>query len=394
MARKMLAKHPDDLPRLIDFSDPKSFASFTLRERMPRVAAGVAMQPHWPPSVRSALAALKATLPCGEVPAVAVSSSQDRDYWEPWLAARSGRRWSELGFLEAEFVFYRAVFEIVTAAHGPFVDPYAEQKRKDVAKALVTAPRLARDVALVDRWTLPHVTTAVSAALLGNTADLSQLVPSRMEAEGRAPLVNDVEAFFAHVTAEPLVLIDVVLDNAGEELVADLALVGFLLRSLPQASVRLHAKPYPMFVSDATVADVRHAIDELTSSASPETSAWGRSLSALEHADRLSIVAEEFWGRPDTLAEMPVALRQALQSATAIVLKGDLNYRRYVGDRSWSPMSPITSHRVRSLPPVLSIRVLKSDVVVGLDPEVAEKASLEDPEWLHNGRYSIVQYFR
>lgn len=41
-------------------------------------------------------------------------------------------------------------------------------------------------------------------------------------------------------------------------------------------------------------------------------------------------------------------------------------------------------------PPVLSLRTIKSDVVVGIPQEVAERLDLEEPGWKISGKYAVV----
>lgn len=41
-------------------------------------------------------------------------------------------------------------------------------------------------------------------------------------------------------------------------------------------------------------------------------------------------------------------------------------------------------------PPVVSLRTVKSDVVVGVDNEVAETLDKEEPGWRISGKYAVV----
>jgi hypothetical protein len=75
------------------------------------------------------------------------------------------------------------------------------------------------------------------------------------------------------------------------------------------------------------------------------------------------------------------------------VLKGDLNYRRYVEDRAWPHDTAASDLWLSDLPPVLALRVLKSEVAVGLERDVTEDLSRTEPDWLFNGRNAVVQLF-
>ena len=109
-----------------------------------------------------------------------------------------------------------------------------------------------------------------------------------------------------------------------------------------------------------------------------------------ERAGRLLLCDDAFWATPLTFAEMTSPLREQLASSRVLILKGDLNYRRYVQDRMWPLDSPAARHRVPSLPPALALRVLKSELAVGLSAEVVAKLHAAD---LYDGKNSIIQQF-
>jgi hypothetical protein len=85
---------------------------------------------------------------------------------------------------------------------------------------------------------------------------------------------------------------------------------------------------------------------------------------------------------------MPADLGDQFSAATVTVLKGDLNYRRLVGDRGWPPGTPFGCATAYFPGPVAAVRTLKSDVVTGIDPAVV--ATLE-PGWRTSGTHGLVQ---
>jgi hypothetical protein len=91
---------------------------------------------------------------------------------------------------------------------------------------------------------------------------------------------------------------------------------------------------------------------------------------------------------------MPDGLREELSNADLVISKGDANYRRLLGDRHW-PYTANFEDIVNYFPTsLLVLRTLKSELVVGLDDGQAQGISNEDENWLINGRWGIVQYFR
>lgn len=78
-----------------------------------------------------------------------------------------------------------------------------------------------------------------------------------------------------------------------------------------------------------------------------------------------------------------------------MIFKGDLNHRKLTYDcqtPSDLPFSmaigPLASED--GAPPVASLRTIKSDVVVGVDNEVADRLDKEEPGWRISGKYAVV----
>jgi hypothetical protein len=77
------------------------------------------------------------------------------------------------------------------------------------------------------------------------------------------------------------------------------------------------------------------------------------------------------------------------ETCALIIIKGDLNYRRLVGDFHWRSSDPIKDKISYIKKPLLIIRSLKSNVILGVDDE--EKYSNNAPNWRISGKYGIVQ---
>ncbi len=73
-----------------------------------------------------------------------------------------------------------------------------------------------------------------------------------------------------------------------------------------------------------------------------------------------------------------------------MVLKGDLNYRRLVGDAAWPASTPLAD-AVQLPAPVAVLRTLKSDVLVGADPAVVARLDTDTPGWRSEGSRALVQ---
>lgn len=85
-----------------------------------------------------------------------------------------------------------------------------------------------------------------------------------------------------------------------------------------------------------------------------------------------------------------------LSEASLIIFKGDLNYRKLVGDREWPYETPLKTALCGFLPaPLLALRTLKSETVAGLPDKVAERMREQpDQKWMTTGEYGIAELAR
>ncbi|MEM6646463.1 MAG: ARMT1-like domain-containing protein, partial [Bacteroidota bacterium] len=77
-----------------------------------------------------------------------------------------------------------------------------------------------------------------------------------------------------------------------------------------------------------------------------------------------------------------------------VILKGDANYRRTTHDALW-PEDTTLSHILRDFQaPLLALRTLKSDTLVGVDVGTQARLTAEHggEGWRTNGTYGIAQF--
>ncbi|PNH11643.1 hypothetical protein TSOC_001501 [Tetrabaena socialis] len=202
------------------------------------------------------------------------------------------------------------------------------------------------------------------------------------------------------------VRVDIVLDNSGLELFADLCLADLLLEAGAADRVALHGKPIPWFVSDTLAADLEALLASCEAEAPPQgaqvsASAWqpvrrlaGRWRAHLA-AGRWTWAAHPFWCTPAPFCWMAAAapdLYGSLYGSGLVVLKGDLNYRKLTHDCRWPHTTPFrTALQGFGPAPLVALRTLKADVAVGLQPGQSQALDAEDPNWLVNGKWGMVQ---
>ncbi len=293
----------------------------------------------------------------------------DAAAWTAWLAPSRGRTWFELPFLVAESWFYRVLLDGVAFVEpGPWqgVDPFAGLKTRELA-ALPSAPSAP-----------PSRDALLAASVWGNAADLGfQLVAGDVRRHD-AWLVDDSKVLWDLLDRGGLT-VAWVCDNAGRELVADLLLVDRLLADGLAGAVTLHLKPWPYFVSDATPRDLVDCLGALPREPADR-------LRAAAAGGRLLVAADAFWCAPLELRDAPAGLL----AGDLVVLKGDLNYRRLVGDAAWPASTPFAD-AVQLPGPVAVLRTLKSDVLVGADPALVERLDAGTPGWRSEGSRALVQ---
>jgi len=228
--------------------------------------------------------------------------------------------------------------------------------------------------------------------------------------------------------------IDIVLDNAGFELVTDLCLAELLLAHDLTDVVHFHVKSMPWFVSDVTCDDWDWTLSQLSqgvmgvasdtslireptaSDSGPECSPVGSEChlglressfddpESIGHRFKGHIVdgswvlkTNSFWTLPYDFSELKSfepRLYADLSLSDLIIFKGDLNYRKLTGDLKW----PVTTSFEEALcgfspAPLVTLRTLKCDLVVGITTERAETAAAENDDWMLSGSNGVIQYF-
>jgi uncharacterized protein with ATP-grasp and redox domains len=393
----------EPLPEPLRGTEPDSFAYYTITVRFPRIINQVLHENDLPAGQQAALKELLSEIPAGSLRPLRDIDSPDTGQWSVFLEPYRGQNWFQTPWFLCETYFFRRIIEAIRFYEkGPAErpDPYRKQKESNLDETLAdlskTPQRLPVDTA-------SDLKSALQAGLIlglwGNQTDLSMWPagsdqgPSRMGNPDDSHLLVDASAAIADYLAQgQRPRIDIILDNAGAELTYDLLLADLLITSRLQATVHLHAKPHPTYVSDATAHDVQYTVTTLQESGHPGLQAAGQRLSNALLSNRLQIQADYFWTSPLSGWQMPAALYEDLAKAYLILSKGDANYRRLLGDRHWpftTPFSEITRYRPA---PLAALRVLKSEVACGLEPNQAAQLHKKDPTWLIDGRWGVIQF--
>lgn len=191
--------------------------------------------------------------------------------------------------------------------------------------------------------------------------------------------------------------VDIILDNAGFELVTDLVFADFLVSAGLAREVHFHGKSFPWFVSDVTVKDFSWTIRQTMAVNHRWMSKTGARWQNYMKKGTWSYHDHPFWTQPHEFCDMAADaadLYATLEGSDLVLFKGDLNYRKLTGDREWDHTVGFdTALRGFGPAPLCSLRTLKANVQVGLQPGQGEKLSSHDPDWMTTGKYAIIQFY-
>jgi hypothetical protein len=388
------ARIPASSAPVVVSNEPGTFAWSVLERRHPALIRQVREAFPYGPRQHQALDALQDEITNGVVEPLE-ASAHDHETWSAWGREHFARSWFDVPFLWAESYFYRKLL----AATGYFdpgpwqgVDVFGPFKQAELRSALVDEELRALD-ALSSQSTDAQAEMLLQSSLWGNRADLGFGLSAGQTARSDTAtnlVADDSSLLWSLLAAEAPATVAVVADNAGRELIPDLVLVDFLLQQGYAADIVLHVKPYPYFVSDATMADVIDCLRRLAE-APGQAGDIGKRLWHAMGSGRLEVRAHAFFCAPLPYEEMPEDLREEFRTSAVTIVKGDLNYRRLVGDRLWDATTPFADLTAHFPGPVAALRTLKSDVVVGLSAQMPAALDASHKEWRTSGTHALVQ---
>lgn len=392
------------LPPSIDGTKPGSWSHSTVKDRFPMITQRVIEENQFPPQITTNLRQLKEDIPNGPIRLLKDLDAPDHTSWQKFIKPYLGKNWLVVPWFFVETYFYRRIIEAVDYFNLK-KDPFEYQKQQGLEKTK-------GDISSLAGYLTKHLENpgkvesilqdGILFSLWGNQADLS-LWPAGSAADprndSRKPLrehllVNDIRQVLRifNKAGHPVNQVDIMLDNAGFELVSDLALADILLTHHLVDQVILHVKVHPTFVSDAIEEDLGNTIRFLTESDDVNTALFGKRLESLVQENRIQAKAHNFWTSPLPMWDLPHDIREDLKESSLFISKGDANYRRILGDREWDFTEGF--HRIVDyLPvPLVALRTLKSELAVGLDLDQIQNVFNQDSKWMVNGRWGVIHF--
>lgn len=349
----------------------------------------------------------------------------DRNQWNEFLATIRPDRDSYFTtvWLYAECYMYRrlkSIFE--SSATLPTFDYFAKQKKTGLTSSYETIQFVVQHVSDFNKQPTPSVDQLkpfliklIKLSLWGNRCDLSISLGRQIQQEGNAfTALQSLDEYLLVDRCDPIwqcllagrqqpnsadnaTIVDVVLDNSGYELFTDLVLVHFLLKHNFAGRVRFHVKAIPWFISDVMPADFAWTLEQLAGHSDAAVAQFGSELVHLQQAGRIEVrPLEYFWTGPwefRRMAEVRPILYADLAQAHLVLFKGDLNYRKLLGDFNWDFGTAFETVLSGFRPTnVCSLRTVKADLVCELKSGVADLLKERDSMWMETGQYGVVHF--
>eukprot|EP00535_Pseudo-nitzschia_heimii_P001389 CAMPEP_0197181938 /NCGR_PEP_ID=MMETSP1423-20130617/6062_1 /TAXON_ID=476441 /ORGANISM="Pseudo-nitzschia heimii, Strain UNC1101" /LENGTH=463 /DNA_ID=CAMNT_0042632285 /DNA_START=183 /DNA_END=1574 /DNA_ORIENTATION=- len=301
---------------------------------------------------------------------------------------------------------------------GYLYDPFAPQKRAGLESSVASAEGVMAKInnlvgssssnSGIDQGTR----LAASIALWGNKMDLS-LWPADTKTATKdifSAILDKAQEGLLHDDSSSLVEhcemlrergggnIDIIVDNAGFELITDLALGQYLIESGIAKCVTFQLKSHPTFVSDALEKDLLEHVEhyaQIEETAYPNAKLSGSKWKDFLADGRWKCSENNFWVQAFPMWEMTEPLRGDMNERCDLAfVKGDANYRRLLGDCTWDMSEASFQDVVGSyFPcPVCALRTLKAEIGCGMDADQIERARSLDDNWQTNGRFGVLQF--
>lgn len=317
------------------------------------------------------------------------------EYWKDLLLGipLESRTWFDAPWLIVECLMYKLLHDIAVSCKMKGQDPldlFQRQKQKSMESSTKSMHILAEFLECKESEK-DLLLKVLEFSLWGNQHDLSLKVDKSNSRTLSHILVNDSDKLVSKL--ETCKHICIVLDNSGFELFGDFCLA--LVLSRHECRVTFHLKEYPWFVSDTTLADVKHLIDFCNSDS--KLASLGQQFKSKLESGEWTLKSDPFWTTGNAFWDLPSlapALFAELKNYDLALFKGDLNYRKIVYDASW-PVTTLFKDAIGPLDGQFNmalLRTVKSETCVGLSQDTKTRVQTEDVDWMVNGLWGIIQY--
>ncbi|KAH8325657.1 hypothetical protein KR067_003373, partial [Drosophila pandora] len=192
-------------------------------------------------------------------------------------------------------------------------------------------------------------------------------------------------------------IVDFICDNGGFEFFTDMLFLEYLIENDLASQVRLHVKAIPWYISDLMAKDIEWTINYLIQQTDTILSSVGSRWLHLMNTEKIIVAPQSyFWTGPQpyfVMVELDLELYKLLTSSRLVIFKGDLNYRKLLGDFIWDSAEEfITCLRGFRPTNIAAIRTVKCEVICGLPEGMSDNLLRSDPMWMISSNYGLIQY--
>jgi hypothetical protein len=354
-----------------------------------------------------------------DLPVTAASNAKQQKEHEEWQQllkphVEKQETWLSAPWMITEFYLYRRLLQALgyfsSKSPGYLYDPFRKSKKDGLSSSVGSAEPFLKRLPTLPK-TKEGLLVATEIALWGNKMDLSlwpadasqgnlDIFTAILEQASDNFLANDgdlLASYCAKLQAQGGGNVDIVVDNAGFELVTDLALAQYLIESKIAKVVTFQLKSHPTFVSDAMERDLLDTVEHYASldeSQFPGARSAGETWTEFLKNGQWKCHQDPFWCQPFAMWDMTEPLRTDMHTRCELAfVKGDANYRRLLGDRMWDLSSPFEDVVGAYFPcPVCALRTLKAELGCGMEASQVERARQLDDQWMVNGRFGVLHF--
>ncbi|XP_044765464.1 damage-control phosphatase ARMT1-like isoform X2 [Coccinella septempunctata] len=245
--------------------------------------------------------------------------------------------------------------------------------------------------------------TLLQINLWSNKCDLSlspdgvnPILGDQLSELSKNVLVNDSEKIWNALQSSEGEAIDIILDNAGAELLSDLCVAHYLTEKNLVKKVNFHVKSLPWFMSDVMLKDIKWMLKEMSENECELLKSFGEIWSKNFENNTWSIKSSDFWTLPvefEMMHKYDRELYKHLALSKLIIFKGDLNYRKLFREMFWCAETPVADAQGQFAPARLcAIRTCKAEIICGLPNNLADELDVKDPLWMESGNYGVIQF--
>ena len=359
-------------------------------------------------------------------------SAADYETWSKELS-KNDFFWFVSPWLFVECYLYRKIADsFLCSKYFKNYDPFHASKVSSLIQHLNAIKSIGKVMKNVKLKTANDLVQWIELSLWGNRCDLSlksstpsmdqiieSLAPlrSKIIANDTRHIVNRIEGMKS--SGKHNLIIDIVLDNSGFELFTDLCLLHVLTHYLGVKKIKqinIHVKSYPWFVSDVMRKDFWFTLDYLSGKLDTKSKDkshahyqhYSHPLPKIDCKDLIKLIKEwiefvdtgkwiiaenYYWTLPYDYSAMKTAdvhLYRSLSASALIIFKGDLNYRKLLGDLDWDPKETSFAESLRDFKPTFltTLRTNKATLISGLKGILIDDLPVD---YLTSGEYAVIQ---